>query len=338
MGCTGSVRKYEIDEDVFGFDTISFEFFSKLGLSQTDLDLLFTSFYDMDSDNSGTIRIDEFLIYFSVEGSIINNKIFSVFETNQCLSFMTYATTLWYFLSLDTNRIGAFVYRMFDQKNDDVMSIPQIVNMMKEVNADDSGNASKIEASVKSLPGYGERRTEINLSKFMTWAATVQSIFMPVTKTQFIIRAGLIGRQFWADQEEKREKNTQLNEPLIDISLRQQMDDMKFVHNTKLRKKELASTGGRSVNVAKTPGRNRFTQIMVQKLNKGNAPKREGKGDVSTKGASSIATNSEAKKSEAPAENRRRRSILKPNLVQKPSSSKIVPKGKGPPKTSDNKR
>lgn len=329
MGCTSS-KKFVIDEDVFGFDTKSKAFFTYLGLSDRDLDLLYTSFYDMDSDSSGAIRIEEFLIYFEVENNDVNKMIFSIFENDDCLSFTSYVATLWYFLSTDTKRIGALTYRLFDQKKDECFSIPQVVSFMKKINQDEPGNFAKIDKSSETLPGYGQRRTEISLNDFMPWSEKNQVIFMPITKTQFMLREKLIGADFWGAQEEKREKNSELNDPYIDVQLRQKLSDLKFEHSNMLRKKELSN---REVVVKKGPGRNRLTHIMVQNLTKDNVPKREKKGEVSSTSGDTVSelsnSSSSSKKnwSQQPvAENRRRRSVFKPSLVDKHAGgSKIAP-------------
>lgn len=323
MGC-GSSKTFVIDEDVFGFDSRSKKFYERLGLSNRDLDMLFTSFFDMDSDSSGAIRIEEFLIYFEVEMNEINKKIFGIFEDDDCLSFTTYVCTLWYFLSIDTKRIGSLLYRMFDKQNDDCMSIPQIQAALKIVNQDELGNFSKIDKAIESLPTYGERRTVVTLRQFTVWSEKNQVIFMPMTKAQFILREKLIGNDFWLTQEEKREKTNELNDPLIDINLRQTISDLKFEHANFIRKKQLSNRGFQAVN--KGPGRNRFTHIMVSKLNKDNMPKREKKGEVSTSGAPIGGSGGGSVKKGPPVtENRRRRSVFKPNLAPKASDGKVAP-------------
>lgn len=322
MGC-GSSKKFVINEDMFGFDSKSKKFFETLGLSDRDLDLLYTSFFDMDSDNSGAIRIEEFLIYFEVEGIEINTKIFGVFEGDSCLSFTSYVATLWYFLSTDTKRIGQLVYRMFDLNNEDCMSIPQIRDFLKIVNQSEPGNFPKVEKGLESLPGWGERRTAISLQQFIPWSEKNQVLFMPITKTQFMLREKLIGTSFWSSQEEKREKMPNFNDPLLDINMRQQLGDLKFEHANMLRKKELSN---RAIPVNKGPGRNRLTHIMVNKLSKDNVPKREKKGEISSaSGEDKVGELKTVGKAPVVTEVRRRRSVFKPNLVEKPAGGKVAP-------------
>lgn len=320
-------KKFVLDEDVFGFDSKSKKFYDKLGLSQRDLDLLCTSFFDMDSDSSGAIRIEEFLIYFEVALNEINKKIFGIFEDDECLSFTMYVCTLWYFLSTDTKRMGSLVFRMFDKQNSDCMSIPQIQGIMKIVNEDEPGNFSKIDKAIETLPTYGDRQTAVKLSQFSIWSEKNQVIFMPIVKTQFMLRVKLIGNDFWLTQEEKREKVVELNNPLADINLRKTVSDLKFEHSNFMRKKELSSRGLQPVS--KGPGRNRLTHIMISKLSKENTQKRDKKGDVSSSGASGGDRGGSVKKGPPVTENRRRRSVFKPDLAPKHSGGKVTPSKAG---------
>jgi hypothetical protein len=72
---------------------------TQLGLNTSDIDLLFTAFWDIDADNSGTgvvlislsllnrfflskglIRPEELFAYFSVEGTPFERRLFALFD------------------------------------------------------------------------------------------------------------------------------------------------------------------------------------------------------------------------------------------------------------------
>ena len=80
MGCIVSKKKFVPNSDVEGQDESAMEIFQLLGLSQKDIDLLFTAFWDIDADNSGLIRPIELFNYFEVEETNFNLNIFSLFD------------------------------------------------------------------------------------------------------------------------------------------------------------------------------------------------------------------------------------------------------------------
>lgn len=80
MGCIGSKRKFVITSSVEGQDASAMEIFQLLGLSQKDVDLLYTAFWDIDADSSGLIRPIELFNYFQVEETTFNLSIFSLFD------------------------------------------------------------------------------------------------------------------------------------------------------------------------------------------------------------------------------------------------------------------
>ncbi|RYG59129.1 hypothetical protein EON64_20555 [archaeon] len=49
-------------------------------MSQRDIDLLFTAFWDIDADGSGQVRPGELFHYFEVEGQAFELALFSLFD------------------------------------------------------------------------------------------------------------------------------------------------------------------------------------------------------------------------------------------------------------------
>lgn len=81
MGCLGS-REFILNEDVPGQDSIAVETFQLLELSDSDINCFWKAFIDMDADDSGTIRADEFFAYFHIENTILNSKIFMTMDSD----------------------------------------------------------------------------------------------------------------------------------------------------------------------------------------------------------------------------------------------------------------
>jgi hypothetical protein len=323
MGICGSHQVFELNEDILGFDEKSKEFYQSIGLSDEDLNILYTAFYDIDSDNSKVIRIDEFLTYFEISNSTLTTKLFSLFEPDaKYLSFLSFVTIIWYVCSIDSKRLPAVIYRLYDPTNLNAITIPQIVEFMKIVNADIQGSSSRIEKCVEALPGYGDRRTAITATQFSNWAESYQAIFSPVVTIQMNLRIKIMGVKIWHDREEKREKNKELNDFLVDITILKKVQQINKHHMTTIRQKELANRAAPKKEIS----RNRMTLLMVKNLNKSNEPVRAKKGEVSESTEDAVSAMPTVPMKTAPSENRRRRSVFKPSLAaEKPSSGKISP-------------
>ena len=81
MGCCGSrIHTFETNDSFPGQDDRALNFFCSMGIFGRDLDLFYSAFLDIDSDNSGVISIQEFMKYFSIKNDSINQRIFCLFE------------------------------------------------------------------------------------------------------------------------------------------------------------------------------------------------------------------------------------------------------------------
>jgi hypothetical protein len=80
MGCTASRRPFVVNSKVEGQDQAALNVLTELGLSQPDIDLLYTAFWDMDADSSGTIQPIELFAYFEVESATFEKGVFCLFD------------------------------------------------------------------------------------------------------------------------------------------------------------------------------------------------------------------------------------------------------------------
>jgi Ca2+-binding EF-hand superfamily protein len=65
-----------------GQDSIAVETFEQLELSDSDVNCFWKAFIDMDADDSGNIRADEFFAYFNIENTGLNSKIFMTMDSD----------------------------------------------------------------------------------------------------------------------------------------------------------------------------------------------------------------------------------------------------------------
>ncbi len=94
MGCSHSTatEHFVINENVAGQDRVAADVFQKLLLSKQTLDTFYRGFCEIDADNSGLIRLDEFRAYFRVENTEFNRRVFTIFDYDNsgCLNFLEF--------------------------------------------------------------------------------------------------------------------------------------------------------------------------------------------------------------------------------------------------------
>ncbi len=141
MGCIFTKRKFVVNSSVEGQDESALEVFQTLGLSDRDIDLLYTAFWDIDADSSGLIRPLELFNYFEVEETVFINHIFTLFDEGKGLlikrhscfdgaiidksgmiNFMEFVCTLWNLLTLPESDFGSLAYLIKDSTADGKIS------------------------------------------------------------------------------------------------------------------------------------------------------------------------------------------------------------------------
>ena len=75
-------KKFEINESIPGQDTSAYKSLKRLFLEDNEIDLFFKAYCEIDADNSGSIRDDEFRAFFRMEKNPFNQKLFSMFDSD----------------------------------------------------------------------------------------------------------------------------------------------------------------------------------------------------------------------------------------------------------------
>jgi hypothetical protein len=113
MGSCAGKRKFEPNDKFRSQSSEALAFFLKLGLSQIDVDLLYSAFYDIDSTNNGFVSIDEFINYFDLQPMYMELFIVSLFlKDAEYLDFAQFVTTLWYILTANMKNLTKFAFLM----------------------------------------------------------------------------------------------------------------------------------------------------------------------------------------------------------------------------------
>jgi Ca2+-binding EF-hand superfamily protein len=349
MGCSSS-KPFVINEEIFGYDSGCASIYKSIGIPERELSLLHTAFYDMDADDQGVIRLDEFLTYFNLEYCRIFKKIFSAFNEDDsgCMSFASFVLNVWNFLSMNYKKVCLFLFRIYDESKRGTLNTAELKELVEDLHTTggllDSYKLSKLferipSSSLAELP-------------YLIWIDENKDFLDTVLSRQSQLRSRLIGERFWKQAEILRLSDLKQSSPEFDTVLMSRLSEERIQHTKYLRSKGAAKA---TANAAFTTTRQRITFIMMEKLNQkqknsdkasskkgGSSSKSKGDKD-STKEKNATSSSSSSNKAtgrmvddelgelqnnpkrELPKEARRRRSIIKPSLADKVSSKKISP-------------
>lgn len=208
MGCLQSNSlKFEPNEVHFGQSTEALSCLTDLiGLDTDDINIMYKAFQDMDSTNSGYVRLEEIMEYFSIENNKLSRYFLDLFDVDKHndVNFMQFCMTLWYFLtglsvryfSLDVtldNYIELFWFKFIevdyaeatfaivDTKITGEVHFKAVYNLVEIMHGINSNRLrSAVDNFVKTLKG-DERLT---FEAYKAWADNEKSLLQPVIMLQ----------------------------------------------------------------------------------------------------------------------------------------------------------
>lgn len=334
-----------LNEEIFGYDSGCAGIYKSIGIGERELGILHTAFYDMDADDQGVIRIDEFLTYFNLEYCRIFKKIFSVFNedaSSACMSFASFVLNIWNFLSMSYKRICVFLFELYDESKRGTLTSAELKELVEDLHTTGGSlDSYKLSKLFEKIP-----TSSTSQLAYLMWIDQNKEFLDTVLLRHSHLRSKIIGERFWKQAEILRLSDMKQSNPEFDGVLLKRLADERLSHTKFLRSKGAAKA---AANSAFTTTRQRITFIMMEKLNRkensekaGNSKKAGGSSSSKSKSdkgsASSSSSKSNAKaieddlgelqnvpKRDVPKEARRRRSIIKPSLGDKPSSKKVSP-------------
>jgi Ca2+-binding EF-hand superfamily protein len=202
MGCTVSYQ-YTIDPNVVGRNQDCTDLLSSLSLGNTDLDILFTAFTDIDADDSGTIRFDELFAYFRIEPTKFNETVFGYCDADHrgYLTFLDFVIGVWLFLTVEKTELGAYAFILFDMDCTGLLDCEEIVNLIHIIH---NKTTIQSQATLQVLEQLKLSKEFFTCDKFQEWTRTHLSLLEPVQTLQLNLRKNLIGDRYWQQKTEFR--------------------------------------------------------------------------------------------------------------------------------------
>mmetsp|Transcript_14499 Transcript_14499/g.21832 ORF Transcript_14499/g.21832 Transcript_14499/m.21832 type:complete len:360 (+) Transcript_14499:196-1275(+) len=300
MGCI-HIKEFQMNDSIPGCDALAMEAFEILSLSQKDLNYFFTAFLDIDADDSGHIRADEFFAYFRIEQTPFNKRIFIDMDTDNSgyLNFCEFVCAMWNFLSLLPEKLGSFAYYIFDDDKSgslDHMELKKLVETIHHKSYDTNPAVKKYVQDVMANCG-GAR---VSITHFEKCCSENKGLTAPLISLQYRIRESFIGHSFWRDISARRAADHNQSQPDFIQKLSQNIDAKRkeksriLMMERKLAKEQERIDAAKSKKGNRRDGRRR-TSIMFSFYAKGGAT---------------------PSNTLPPAPRRRRSSFIRPNLVK----------------------
>lgn len=194
---------WEANKDIFE-DEIHFR--------RKDINRLHTKFINCDIRDSGLIKADEFFAYFQLEpDDAMNQKIFYSFDMRKDgkLDFCQFVCTLWNFLSLPVDQLGAYAHFLFDEDKNGKSLRPdqakELIEVLYQQKCEKNSRAKKI------YDKFSKDKFVFSVIKFTAWTKANTSLLSNLIGLHLKLQSTIIGKDFWDMLSAKRGGGTENN-------------------------------------------------------------------------------------------------------------------------------
>ena len=178
--------------------------FAALGWKRRTIEKFWKMFCRI-NHSSGAIQLEHFLDFFDLDWTKWTERCFSYFDTTGGgdIDFLEFMVSVWNVCTFKIDSLSNFSFDMYDLDCDGELSIPEIENMVKELFGETGGELCLREATEYAA----ERGGALNLSAFISFTATHQTLLFPMFQIQRKLQKKIFGIQFW-EQIERSSKDT----------------------------------------------------------------------------------------------------------------------------------
>mmetsp|Transcript_4703 Transcript_4703/g.7681 ORF Transcript_4703/g.7681 Transcript_4703/m.7681 type:complete len:453 (+) Transcript_4703:91-1449(+) len=207
MGCFHSRHVFEVNNEIEGQDKATMEVLEELGLSASDINVLYTAFWDIDADGSGAIQPIELFHYFEVESTPFEMAVFTLFDEDESgiINFMEFVCSLWNILTLDELNMGGLAFNIVDRTGMKIIgykAVERIFEVMHKKKVEKDAALHDMMLEVKK-----DLRREINIQEFTEWCHHHPSVLSPLMMLQMHLRDQIIGPRFWQKMTKLRKEH-----------------------------------------------------------------------------------------------------------------------------------
>jgi serine/threonine-protein phosphatase 2B regulatory subunit len=131
MGCTISEPFYQSHRDLRAYK----KEFDQLTLTESDISKLYKIFCFADVSKSGTIILEEMLMYFKLNDNNFARRIFAIFDDDDSgdIDFREFVISTWNYCTLSDQTLGLFAFDLYDKNASGYLDKEDIKIMFEDV-------------------------------------------------------------------------------------------------------------------------------------------------------------------------------------------------------------
>ena len=215
--CDSVVHEEEVDDDGVSldlkpsqvrhhkFDTTKstlhkewLETFTRMGLSDTDINSLYSSFRAMDIDKSGEISVYEFFDFFELENTSFSRRAFLLFDVDDSkeIDFLEFVSAIWNYCTYEEDELVRFAFNLYDSDGSGHLDIDEAKAIVRAV-CSKSVDVKDMKRMLSDMDKYRNEIGEIGLPEFRMYVANHDVVLSPVRRLQTILKKKVIGERFW---------------------------------------------------------------------------------------------------------------------------------------------
>lgn len=205
MGCCCCCCRSDsiMNPNIDGRDEIAIDTLKSVGLTDNDINKFYKKFNDVDLDGSGGIRHDEFFMYFRIEYTEINKRIFAVCDVDKSgvLNFCEFTLAIWNLLSMNSESVSTFIFHLFDDDNTGTLNFQEVRILVETIHHKKYETNKAIKKIVEQLRKISKT---VSVLQFMEWARQNPPICAPVISLQHRLRVEIYGEGYWEELQSRR--------------------------------------------------------------------------------------------------------------------------------------
>ena len=190
------------------------QLFLRVGLDFLSLAALRIEFARIDTDNTSTIDIDEFLQHFCFTFKTpLVKKVFGAFDLNGSndLDFAEFVVCAWNYGTCSPGELNAYFFDMYDTQRRGRLPREVIMRMIVDAYGDHHRDRT-CDAALERAGFMGgrasyEQAREMSKTQFVAFARDHPALFFPMATLQRQLRAKIGPRGFWKQQTKVRARS-----------------------------------------------------------------------------------------------------------------------------------
>ncbi|GBG28115.1 Calcineurin subunit B [Hondaea fermentalgiana] len=195
-------RTFEPDDNVRGQEWKTMNILSAgLGFDVQVINQLYSLFCIADLDNSGMIDVYEFLVFFDLENSPFNRRMFGVFDMDASgeIDFLEFACAIWNLCTWPVARLPALMFCVYDQDNSGQLDLKECEDLVMDVYAQRKvrTGAGLLIDSLRGVatPGLYKGDILVKEKDFVAWADEHPESYFPLKCQWLLLRNKVLGAE-----------------------------------------------------------------------------------------------------------------------------------------------